>query len=193
MGCAISTHDCKDVKTWIKTSRGWNHEKFQETLLIDKRKTHSAIVGEVVRTECQDGTAANKTDQLCSSCSKLNIPTDVTFSYTSTPYKNIMVYDWKAHKDIITRLYTEENLQVDEIIEYLRVNYNFAPRYVRPFCTFTPTLATATRPGLLRRVLSPAVEPPPLPGQLRARPRGARGCGPGCPDLCFHPADRNIK
>lgn len=41
-----------------------------------------------------------------------------------------MVYDWEPHKDTITHLYVDENKQVDEIIEYMRMNHGFAPRYV---------------------------------------------------------------
>lgn len=38
-----------------------------------------------------------------------------------------MVYDWEAHKDTITRLYVDEEKQVDEILEYMRTHHNFCP------------------------------------------------------------------
>lgn len=41
-----------------------------------------------------------------------------------------MVYDWEPHKETITHLYVQQNKQVDEIIEYMRANHNFTPRYV---------------------------------------------------------------
>lgn len=43
-----------------------------------------------------------------------------------------MVYNWEDYKDIITRLYVQENKQVDEIIRYMRNQYDFKPRYVPP-------------------------------------------------------------
>lgn len=41
-----------------------------------------------------------------------------------------MVYNWEAHKDVIVRLYADEGLEVDDIIEHMQKNYNFSPRYV---------------------------------------------------------------
>lgn len=38
-----------------------------------------------------------------------------------------MVYDWEAHKDTISRLYVDEDKQVDEILEFMRTHHNFCP------------------------------------------------------------------
>lgn len=43
-----------------------------------------------------------------------------------------MVYNWEDYRDIITRLYVQDNKQVDEIIRYMRNQYDFKPRYVQP-------------------------------------------------------------
>lgn len=47
-----------------------------------------------------------------------------------------MVYDWEAHKDVIVRLYADEGLEVDDIIEHMQKNYNFSPRYVLTLIVF---------------------------------------------------------
>lgn len=51
-----------------------------------------------------------------------------------------MVYNWEDYKDIITRLYVQENKQVDEIIRYMRNHYDFKPRYVQPTPGFASRL-----------------------------------------------------
>ncbi|KAJ4397524.1 hypothetical protein N0V93_001755 [Gnomoniopsis smithogilvyi] len=38
-----------------------------------------------------------------------------------------MVYNWEDYKDVITRLYTQENKQVDEIMRYMSHHYDFKP------------------------------------------------------------------
>lgn len=72
-----------------------------------------------------------------------------------------MVYDWEAHKDTISHLYVQENKQVDDIIEYMRVNHDFTPRYVSILLINCPPIsASLASPGprSVRRgsALSPA-------------------------------------
>lgn len=78
-----------------------------------------------------------------------------------------MVYNWDEYKDVITRLYVQENKPVDEIMRYMSRHYDFKPRYVR----LTPGLhlgfvGTATRSPVRRCAVSPAGHPPlgPEPG-----------------------------
>lgn len=84
----------------------------------------------------------------------------------------MMVYDWETHKDVIVRLYTEEGLEVDEIIEHMHSKYNFSPRYVwtssSPLFTqcFSPSIGGST-PGCVAVTLSLAV----------LRTRRLRTCG----------------
>ncbi|KAK3985361.1 hypothetical protein QBC44DRAFT_335187 [Cladorrhinum sp. PSN332] len=42
----------------------------------------------------------------------------------------IMVYKWEKHKDILHRLYVEEKKPLDEVVEIMRRDYQFMPRYV---------------------------------------------------------------
>lgn len=46
------------------------------------------------------------------------------------PFLTNMVYEWDKHKHICRRLYVDEKRPVDEIVEILRAQYNFTPRYV---------------------------------------------------------------
>lgn len=57
---------------------------------------------------------------------------------------NSMVYDWESHKDTIRRLYVDEGKQVDSIMEYMRVVYDFKPRFVWLLPRSAPS-STATR------------------------------------------------
>jgi hypothetical protein len=41
-----------------------------------------------------------------------------------------MVYRWRLYRDICYRLYVEENKSLDEVIQYMREEHNFTPRYV---------------------------------------------------------------
>lgn len=95
-----------------------------------------------------------------------------------------MVFNWDTYKDVITRLYVQENKQVDEIMRFMSTTYDFKPRYVRPIRPIRPlcTLAsgTAMRSPVRRRGLSPAVDPR-LDGP-RSRPR--RSCCRPC--FCTH-------
>lgn len=82
-----------------------------------------------------------------------------------------MVYNWEDYKNVITRLYVQENKQVDEIIEYMSHHYDFKPRYVCPTHP-TPGLhlgffGTAMRSPVRRGALSPAIDL----RWVRARPR----------------------
>lgn len=53
-----------------------------------------------------------------------------------------MVFNWDTYRDVITRLYVQENKQVDEIMRFMSSNYDFKPRYVdvrpSPACTAAP-------------------------------------------------------
>ena len=44
-----------------------------------------------------------------------------------------MVYDWESKEEICYRLYIEEKKSLEEIMEFMKENYKFAPRYGTPF------------------------------------------------------------
>lgn len=41
-----------------------------------------------------------------------------------------MVYDWENKEDICYRLYIEEKKSLEEIMEYMKEEHKFSPRYV---------------------------------------------------------------
>ena len=45
-----------------------------------------------------------------------------------------MVYDWENKEELCYRLYIEEKKSLEEIMEYMKEEHKFSPRYVRP-CT----------------------------------------------------------
>lgn len=47
-----------------------------------------------------------------------------------------MVYDWESKEEMCYRLYIEEKKSLEEIMEYMKENYKFAPRYGTPFLLF---------------------------------------------------------
>lgn len=42
-----------------------------------------------------------------------------------------MVYDWENKEDICYRMYIEEKKSLEEIMEYMKEEHKFAPRYER--------------------------------------------------------------
>lgn len=48
-----------------------------------------------------------------------------------------MVYDWESKEELCYRMYIEEKKSLDEIIEYLKEEHQFTPRYfpinIQPF------------------------------------------------------------
>ena len=45
-----------------------------------------------------------------------------------TPDK--MVYDWEGKEPICYRMYIDEKKSLEDIMEYMKTEYNFAPRYL---------------------------------------------------------------
>jgi hypothetical protein len=41
-----------------------------------------------------------------------------------------MVYDWENKEEICYRMYIEEKKSLEEIMEYMKEEHKFAPRYV---------------------------------------------------------------
>jgi hypothetical protein len=41
---------------------------------------------------------------------------------------SIMVYDWAGKRDICYRMYIQDKKALEEIMEYMRTAYQFAPR-----------------------------------------------------------------
>jgi len=41
-----------------------------------------------------------------------------------------MVYDWAGKREICYQMYIQEKKPLEEIMEYMRTAYQFAPRYV---------------------------------------------------------------
>jgi hypothetical protein len=41
-----------------------------------------------------------------------------------------MVYDWENKEEICYRMYIEEKKSLEEIMEYMKTEHKFAPRYV---------------------------------------------------------------
>ena len=39
-----------------------------------------------------------------------------------------MVYDWEKKEEICYRMYIEEKKSLEEIMDYMKEEYNFAPR-----------------------------------------------------------------
>lgn len=79
-----------------------------------------------------------------------------------------MVYDWEAHKDVIVRLYTEEGLEVDDIIEHMHKHYDFSPRYVNICCYLGSCLFTLRFSSAARR--APCTRRPPGRAAPACRP-----------------------
>jgi hypothetical protein len=44
-----------------------------------------------------------------------------------------MVYDWENKEEICYRMYIEEKKSLEEIMEYMKDELKFAPRYVARF------------------------------------------------------------
>ena len=42
-----------------------------------------------------------------------------------------MVYDWEGKEATCFQMYIQENRSLEEIMEYFKVEHNFAPRYVQ--------------------------------------------------------------
>jgi hypothetical protein len=64
-----------------------------------------------------------------------------------------MVYDWSEEKEqICYRMYIEEKKSLEEIMEYMKEEHKFAPRYVR-IGTFSTVYPTVRRPTTLRPIL----------------------------------------
>jgi Clr5 domain len=42
-----------------------------------------------------------------------------------------MVYDWEDKEDVCYRMYIEEKKSLEEIMEFMKTERNFAPRYCR--------------------------------------------------------------
>ena len=49
-----------------------------------------------------------------------------------------MVYDWEGKEDICYRMYIDEKRSLEDIMEYMKVDHSFAPRYVLLFLRFSP-------------------------------------------------------
>jgi hypothetical protein len=43
-----------------------------------------------------------------------------------------MVYDWENKEEICYRMYIEEKKSLEEIMDYMKKEHKFAPRYVQP-------------------------------------------------------------
>ena len=41
-----------------------------------------------------------------------------------------MVYDWEGKEPICYRMYIDEKKSLEDIMEYMKTEYNFAPRYL---------------------------------------------------------------
>ena len=48
-----------------------------------------------------------------------------------------MVYDWENKEEICYRMYIEEKKSLEEIMEYMKEEHKFAPRYVHSQTYFT--------------------------------------------------------
>lgn len=44
--------------------------------------------------------------------------------------EDAMVYDWEGKEATCFQMYIQENQSLEEIMEYFKVEHNFAPRYV---------------------------------------------------------------
>lgn len=55
-----------------------------------------------------------------------------------------MVYDWDNKEDICYRMYIEEKKSLEDIMEFMKVNHNFAPRYVIDLRTPATTASTTS-------------------------------------------------
>ncbi len=42
-----------------------------------------------------------------------------------------MVYDWEGKEDICYKMYIEDKKSLEEIMEHMKEEHNFAPRYYR--------------------------------------------------------------
>lgn len=62
-------------------------------------------------------------------------------SYSSTN----MVYDWEGKEPICYRMYIDEKKSLEDIMEYMKTEYNFAPRYLS-----SPLQALQNHYGTLR-------------------------------------------
>lgn len=43
-----------------------------------------------------------------------------------------MVYDWEGKEDVCYRMYIDDKRSLEDIMEYMKTEHNFAPRYCRP-------------------------------------------------------------
>lgn len=70
-----------------------------------------------------------------------------------------MGYKWEPHRQTCYRLYVDEQMSLDEVVEYMRVHHNFTPRSV-PYSEIddrTPTsfpLRTMSHPPNIHSVFS---------------------------------------
>lgn len=40
----------------------------------------------------------------------------------------VMVYDWEGKRDVCYQMYIKDKKALEEIMEYMKANYQFAPR-----------------------------------------------------------------
>lgn len=47
-----------------------------------------------------------------------------------TIHRATMVYKWDQHRDTLYRLYVEEKLSLEEVVQHMREHHDFTPRCV---------------------------------------------------------------
>ena len=60
-----------------------------------------------------------------------------------------MVYDWENKEDICYRMYIEEKKSLEEIMDYMKEEHKFAPRYVERGWPYLTVQQTPAKPNLL--------------------------------------------
>ncbi|KAI9682348.1 MAG: hypothetical protein M1817_000402 [Caeruleum heppii] len=62
-----------------------------------------------------------------------------------------MVYDWLGKEEVCYRMYIEEKRSLEEIMDYMKSQHNFAPRYCRLLLSLCQQRVTASPQLLLKR------------------------------------------